>query len=242
LSAVDSVTGDAPRDIQNNNEQEGYSNLLASLIQPIERAEKPDTRTKLEKIADDTNLPLLKMGLTMMASDKPLFEAIGQGGLAGVGQLQAERKAQAEAEAAEAKNLADLQKSRQELAVDMLKAENLSKYRDSMLDINQQRADAYEKAVSAQANRVPAENKAAMQALLTQYRSLSNRLASSFDANEKMALADELAQIKSALDSIAGTGLNATEGVLSPPPMAEGSDQAGQDDFDFSKYQKQFAQ
>jgi len=93
------------REVQPTNALESFSNVpvaasgLESLV-----SDKTSEPSALQKMIDGTNLPLLKMGLTMMMSDKPFAGAIGEGGLAAVDQIGAERKATGEAEASRAKN------------------------------------------------------------------------------------------------------------------------------------------
>lgn len=157
-------------------------------------SDKASEPNALQRIIDGTNLPLLKMGLTMMMSDKPFAGAIGEGGLAGLDQIAAERKAKDDSLATARKN-----------ALEMLQAQNTQRDIDSkigrreaqtareqdMLGVDKQYKEALSDKLRQQ-NSLGITLKNKLDSLDKQYNALSSIISSSYndaavaDAKQKM--------------------------------------------------------
>lgn len=116
-------------------------------------SDKPLTeqKSRLQRMMDDTNLPLLKMGLTMMASDKSFFEAFAEGGLAGANQMATERAGAASA----AEKQTELANTRaieeMKAANESVKNANADANKKQALSIEALKAEGYLKNAEAQA-------------------------------------------------------------------------------------------
>lgn len=163
-------------------------------------------KSRLQRMIDDTNLPLLKMGLTMMASDKPFFEAVGEGGLAAVGQIQKEREQ--EKEAAQTASKSALEKliaqnqaldiqSKMERRNAQTQNEELTRpskiaYNTEMTKILQQKAQTG----------LTLKNQ--LDSIDKEYANLTRAASSSFDPKEKAALQVQIQNNRAAREKLLG--------------------------------------
>lgn len=170
----------------------GNTPIADAGVAALASGDKPIEKTRLQKMIDDTNLPLLKMGLTMMGSNKPFFGALSEGGLAGAGQIEKDRESEEKAKQEADKLAVDKEKNR--ITEDYNKGRITNAQARTALDALKAPADiAYKTSLSNKMNQTSLTIKNQLDSIDKEYANLSRQYSASFDNKEK-------AQIKSAMD------------------------------------------
>lgn len=135
-----------------------------------------------DRLRERANDPLVQMGLNLMASDKPFFEAIGEAGLATAQGISATKKAEQEALQAQQEAIA----AAQQQAIE-------NQRNQKVLEINQQKADAYTRQVENMLSKPTKDKMSDIDkiTLKVQVESISNNL--NLSEEERMAQIQALA-------------------------------------------------
>ena len=235
-------TNTLERQLQKTEEQPtlAKSSLEAMLVP---EAKAPEQKSKLQSIIDDTNLPLLKTGLTMMLSDKPFLDAIAEGGLAGAEQIGVERKAAAEA----AKREQDALNEQLDRQVKMGQLEELVRNNAERREIARARLDdAKQRTMIAKQNaevyanragNLKGDKKLAFQNLKTQFDGINKRLTSGMVPQEQIASLEETQrQLINEMNNLTGGEGNTTSTTPSQNDVQGDVTNAVNSFLDFSEY------
>jgi hypothetical protein len=202
----------------------GLSSVLpANLVQQDRLPNEEAPKSGLQNWIDNINLPLLKTGLALMASDKPFFEAVGEAGMVGVDQISKERAAAAEAKNSQAGREVDLMKSRQDLMEKMRVNNERIKRWNTMNQKDMANSAAYVKQVERSLNNPKTDPR-----IKQQFDALKAQLAAySKVSGDVMATEEDRAMAQQASENIMQqmnelVGLQGGSGVSTPPSTGSG--------------------